>query len=124
VIYRELPTVLVDPVQLSQVFQNLISNAIKYRKDDQPPVICVSAERHDGQWLFIVRDNGIGINTEYHEKVFMPFKRLHADRGKYPGSGIGLAIVKRIVERHHGRVCLDSEPGNGSTFYFTLPIPN
>ena len=117
----ELPTVQGDATQLGQVFQNLIENALRYRKDNEPPKIHVTAEKKDGKWLFKVRDNGIGIDPRFHDQVFAVFKRLHADRGKYPGTGIGLAIVKRIIERHHGSVCVESKPGEGSTFCFTLP---
>ncbi len=117
-----LPTILADETQLTQVFQNLIGNAVKFRKDTEPPRIHISAQRTDGQWLFSVRDNGIGIEPEYYEQIFHPFKRLHANRSRYPGSGVGLAIVKRIVERHHGQVSVDSKFRVGTTFYFTLPI--
>ncbi len=116
-----LPTVLADEIQLIQAFQNLLSNAIKFRKDTEPPKIHVSAEQRDKEWLFSVRDNGIGIEPEYYEKIFVPFQRLHADRSKYPGSGIGLSIVKRIIERQHGRVWVESKYGEGTAFYFTLP---
>lgn len=121
VTHDELPTVAADAGQISQVFQNLVANAIKYRKDTEPPRIHIAAEPRNGQWLIKVRDNGIGIEEQYYDRIFIPFQRLHADRKRYPGSGIGLAIVKRIVERHHGRVCVDSTLGEGTTFYFTLP---
>ncbi len=117
-----MPTVLADADQLMLVFQNLIGNALKFRKDNEPPQLHIIAEQCDGRWLFSVRDNGIGIESQYFERIFMPFQRLHARRDKYPGTGIGLAIVKRIVERHHGQVCLDSKLGEGTTFYFTLPV--
>jgi signal transduction histidine kinase len=122
VTHDELPTVEADVTQLEQVFQNLIENAIKYRRNDEPPKIHVTAEKKDDQWLFKICDNGMGIDPGFHDQVFVAFKRLHADRGKYPGTGIGLAIVKRIVERHQGRVWVESKPGEGSTFYFTIPI--
>jgi len=116
-----LPTILADETQLSQVFQNLIDNAIKFHKKDEPPQIYIKSDRQNGYWLFSVRDNGIGIDKQYQDKIFVLFQRLHADRGKYPGTGIGLAIVKRIIERHGGQVRIDSKPNEGSTFYFTLP---
>jgi PAS domain S-box-containing protein len=116
-----LPVVTADSKQLMQVFRNLLENALKFRKDDEDPVVRVSAQRRGDQWVFSVRDNGIGIDPSYYDKIFQPFKRLHARRDKYPGSGIGLAIVKRIVERHGGEVCTESEPGKGATFYFTIP---
>jgi chemotaxis family two-component system sensor kinase Cph1 len=119
--HDKLPTVMADPTQLMQIFQNLFENAIKYRKENEPPRIHVSAEEKEHHWVFSVKDNGIGIDPQFHEKIFQAFQRLHADRSKYPGSGIGLAIVKRIVERQHGFICVDSKPGEGSTFYFTLP---
>jgi hypothetical protein len=114
-----LPTVLADGPQLVLVFQNLIGNAIKFR-GSEAPIIEVSARRDGEAWLFSVKDNGIGFSPEFHEKVFMIFQRLHT-KDKYPGTGIGLAICKKIVERHHGRIWADSTPGQGSTFFFTLP---
>ncbi len=119
VTHDPLPTVKADDMQLSRLFQNLIGNAIKFRRE-QPPVIHVSAERQDGEWIFAVRDNGLGIESQYFERVFAIFQRLHG-RQHYPGTGIGLAICKRIVERHQGNIWVESEPGKGSTFYFSLP---
>jgi signal transduction histidine kinase len=113
-----LPIVLGDEIQLAQVFQNLISNAIKYRRDE-PPRIHISASEQDCEWLFSVSDNGIGIDAQYHDRVFGIFKRLHGR--ELPGTGMGLAICKRIVERHKGRIWVESEVGKGSTFYFTIP---
>jgi PAS domain S-box-containing protein len=114
-----LPQVSGDQVQLRQVFQNLIGNAVKYCGNERPR-IDISAERSDGTWTFSVRDNGIGIEPQYTEQVFSMFKRLHG-RDRYEGTGIGLAICKKIVERHGGRIWVESQPGDGSTFRFTLP---
>ena len=116
---QPLPVVMGDPVQLTRVFQNLIGNAIKYR-GDKTPLIAVSVEPAGRDWLFWVRDNGIGIAPEYTEKVFGIFKRLHA-RGDHPGNGMGLAICRKIVSRHGGRIWVESQPGAGSSFLFTLP---
>jgi PAS domain S-box-containing protein len=114
-----LPTVSVDPVQLAQLFQNLIGNAIKFRSD-LAPEIHVSAARQDGFWRFAVSDNGIGIDPQYAHRIFLIFQRLHT-RKKYPGTGIGLALCKKIVERHGGKIWVESKAGSGSTFYFTVP---
>jgi len=118
VLYAQLPVVLGDEGQLTQLFQNLISNAIKYRRDESPR-ISITAIRTYEEWEFAVADNGIGIESPYRERVFQMFQRLHA-RHEYDGSGIGLAIVKRIVERHGGQIWVDSTPGEGSVFRFTL----
>lgn len=115
----ELPAVMGDFTQLVQLFQNLIGNAIKFR-GEEPPEIRVGAERRGRDWLLHVQDNGIGIDPQYAERVFVIFQRLHT-REDYPGTGIGLAVSKRIVERHGGRMWIESEPGKGSTFFFTLP---
>jgi light-regulated signal transduction histidine kinase (bacteriophytochrome) len=116
---RELPVVDADPVQLSRLFQNLISNAIKFR-DDGPPHVVVDAERRDGEWIFTVADNGIGLASGDAERVFEMFGRLHT-RDAYEGHGIGLATCRRIVELHGGRIWVESEPGEGARFRFTLP---
>jgi signal transduction histidine kinase len=115
----DLPQVAADQIQLAQVFQNLISNAIKFRGQRQP-LIHVSARQEDAHWLFSVKDNGIGIDPRYKDKVFVIFQRLHT-REEYPGTGIGLALCQRIVQRHGGAIWFDSKPGEGSTFYFTFP---
>jgi PAS domain S-box-containing protein len=116
-----LPSVSVHGMHLQQVFQNLIGNAIKYRSRERLARVHVTAERQGGYWLFAVSDNGIGIDPEYRENVFGLFKRLHTSH-EYSGTGIGLAICQRIVDRYHGRIWVESEPGQGSTFRFTLPV--
>jgi PAS domain S-box-containing protein len=114
-----LPVVMADETQLVQLFQNLIGNAIKFRSA-KPVQVDVGAERRRDDWLFWVRDNGIGIAPQHAERIFLIFQRLHG-RDRYPGTGIGLAIVKKIVERHGGRIWVESKEGEGSAFYFTLP---
>jgi light-regulated signal transduction histidine kinase (bacteriophytochrome) len=121
VTHGPMPRILADEIQLGQVFQNLIENALKFRKTDQPPQIHITAQQKDGQWLFKVKDNGIGVAPENHERIFTIFQRLHA-RSQYPGNGIGLAIVRQIVERHGGQIWVESGLGEGSTFYFMMPM--
>jgi PAS domain S-box-containing protein len=116
-----LPTVLGDPIQLRQLFQNLIANGIKFRRPGQPPLVHVSAIQAGGAWQFSVSDNGIGIEPQYQERIFALFQRLHS-RAEYPGTGIGLAICKKIVERHGGQIRVDSEPGRGATCVVRLPM--
>jgi PAS domain S-box-containing protein len=116
----DLPVVSGDETQLIQLFQNLLGNAVKYRKPDLPPLVHISAEQKNQEWIFRVRDNGIGIEPQYFDRIFLIFQRLHS-RKHYPGTGIGLALCKRIVERHHGRIWLESRPGAGTTFFFALP---
>jgi len=118
--HGELPTVPADPSQLAQVFQNLLANAIKYRTPENAPVIHVGAARLDGEWLFSVADNGIGFDPEYANYIFAPFRRLHSHQ-EYPGTGVGLAICKKIIDAHGGRIWAQSSPGHGATFLFTLP---
>jgi light-regulated signal transduction histidine kinase (bacteriophytochrome) len=114
-----LPAVMADETQLVQLLQNLIENAIKFRSKDQPHIY-IRAESKNSEWVFSVRDNGIGISKEYYEKIFMIFQRLHI-REQYQGTGIGLAVCKKIVERHGGKIWVESELEKGSTFYFTIP---
>lgn len=115
-----LPIVEVDAVQLGQLFQNLIGNAIKFHRPDTPPAVHVSAERMEDEWVFSVADNGIGIAPEYTERIFVLFQRLHS-RTEHPGTGIGLAICKKIVERRGGRIWVEPHPDGGSIFRFTVP---
>jgi len=116
----ELPTLRCDGVQLTQVFQNLIGNALKFRRPDVAPIIRVMARREGHDWVFDIADNGIGIAPKYFERIFQMFQRLHG-RGEYEGTGIGLALCKKIVERHGGRIAVTSTPGEGTTFSFTIP---
>jgi PAS domain S-box-containing protein len=118
----ELPTVVGDRAQLVQVLQNLIGNALTYH-GDRPPSVQVFARHGGDEWVFCVRDNGIGIEPKYHERIFEVFQRLH-DQRRYPGTGIGLAVCRRVVQRHGGKIWVESEPGSGSTFCFSIPQRN
>lgn len=115
-----LPSLLADRSQLIQVFQNLLANAIKYRSD-KPPEIEVGADAQKDCWVFYVKDNGIGIDSRHFDRIFAIFQRLHT-RQEYPGTGIGLAICQKIIDRHGGKIWVESELGRGTTFYFTIPI--
>jgi chemotaxis family two-component system sensor kinase Cph1 len=118
--HEPLPTVMADGTQLMQLFQNLIGNAIKFRSH-QPPQIHIGAERLEEEWLFSVQDNGIGIDPQFSDRIFVIFQRLHT-RDEYPGTGMGLAICKKIIECHRGRIWVESQLGQGATFYFTIPV--
>jgi len=120
VTHDALPDVSADDTQLTQLFQNLIGNAIKFKKPDGPIRVHVGVSDTGAEWRFSVSDNGIGIEPQYYERIFMMFQRLHT-RDEYPGTGIGLAICKKVVDRHRGRIWVESAPGKGSTFHFTLP---
>jgi chemotaxis family two-component system sensor kinase Cph1 len=118
--HDELPTVMADGTQLMQLFQNLIANAIKFRSD-KAPQIHIGASRLEDEWLFSVQDNGIGIDPQFSDRIFVIFQRLHT-RDEYPGTGMGLAICKKIIECHRGRIWVESQLGEGATFYFTIPV--
>jgi light-regulated signal transduction histidine kinase (bacteriophytochrome) len=120
IIADDLPPVRMRASHLQQVFQNIVGNALKYRNKSCPPCISVASRRIGEFWLFTIADNGIGIAPEYREKIFRIFQRLHTN-GQYSGTGMGLAICQRIVERYRGRIWVESEPGQGSTFLFTIP---
>jgi len=115
-----MPTVLSNPTQLNQLFQNLVGNAIKFHSPDKPPEVRVDCNKSQGAWQFAVHDNGIGIAPKDYDRVFQIFQRLHT-REEFPGTGIGLALCKKIVERQGGRIWVESQKGRGSTFYFTIP---
>jgi light-regulated signal transduction histidine kinase (bacteriophytochrome) len=116
----DLPTVHADPIQLSQLFQNLIANAIKFHRPDEKPAVHIAAARQADGWQLSVSDNGIGIEPQYLERIFVLFQRLHT-RDEHPGTGIGLSICKKIIERHGGTIRVESIPGRGTTFVCTLP---
>ncbi|MEM9214462.1 MAG: ATP-binding protein [Cyanobacteria bacterium P01_F01_bin.150] len=116
-----MPTIVADGTQLMQLFQNLVGNAIKFRKPDEQPQIHISVTHQEDEWLFSVRDNGIGIDPQFADRIFVIFQRLHT-RDEYPGSGMGLAICKKIVECHRGKIWVESALGEGATFYFTIPV--
>jgi signal transduction histidine kinase len=118
--YGDLPEVEADEVKLTQVFQNLIGNAMKFHRPEVAPDVTVTAKRSGNSWEFAVRDNGVGFDQKYCDRIFEVFQRLHGV-GRYPGNGIGLAICRRIIEHHGGRLWAESTPGAGSTFFFTLP---
>ena len=120
--HDNLPSVPIKPIHLEQVLQNLLANALKFRRKEAPAQIRISALREERQWRFSVSDNGIGIEPAYHEQVFRMFKRLHPSGGEYPGTGVGLAICQRVVEQYNGRIWVESEFGQGATFHFTLPL--
>lgn len=122
VIDREpLPAVMADRRQLGQLFQNLIANALKFHKKDAAPHVRIGAIRDGACWRVSIADDGIGIASEYREKVFVIFQRLHS-RDEYEGTGLGLAVCRKIVDRHGGKIWVESEPGRGATFHFTLPV--
>jgi light-regulated signal transduction histidine kinase (bacteriophytochrome) len=121
--FEDMPVLDADPAQMLQLFQNLISNAIKFRKEEEPPVIKIYASNNNAHWQFSVEDNGIGIDQQYSEKIFVIFKKLHS-KARFEGTGIGLSIAKKIVERHGGNIWFESAPGKGTTFYFTLQPAN
>src|SRR4030095_1918523 len=115
-----LPTVWGNYIQITQLFQNLISNAIKYQGESKP-LIEISAEKKDGKWQFGVKDNGIGIEQWFSERIFIVFQKLH-DHSRYPGSALGFALCQRVAEKHGGKIWFESQVGKGTTFFFTLPV--
>jgi light-regulated signal transduction histidine kinase (bacteriophytochrome) len=121
IVVEDLPTVHIDESQMIQVMQNLISNAIKFQSKERPQ-IRISATMGMIEWIIAVQDNGIGMDVKHSDKIFQMFRRLHT-KDQYPATGVGLAIVKKIVERHGGRIWVESEGGKGATFFFTNPRP-
>jgi signal transduction histidine kinase len=120
VVIEPLPALAVEPVRFQQIFQNLMGNALKYRQPGRRPEVRVSAHRSDSEWIFSVSDNGMGIEPQYHTTVFEMFKRLQGR--EQSGTGLGLTICQKIVERHGGRIWVESEAGAGATFRFSLPL--
>lgn len=118
--YDSLPTIKANEGEFIQLLQNLISNAIKFHKEEEPPVVHISAKLKKNQWTFTIRDNGIGIDFQFFDRIFIIFQRLHK-KDEFGGTGIGLAICKKIIERHRGKIWVESELGKGSTFYFSIP---
>jgi len=121
--YNHLPEIYADSRQIARLFQNIITNSIKFKKPDEPPKIHISVEKNEKtkEYVFSISDNGIGIDPKYQDRIFTIFQRLHTME-EYQGTGIGLAVARKIVERHGGHIWVESELGKGSTFYFTLPI--
>jgi light-regulated signal transduction histidine kinase (bacteriophytochrome) len=117
--FKDLPVIQTFQSPFRQVIQNLISNALKYQKPDEKAVVNISAKKVECQWQFAISDNGIGIEPEYYDRIFAIFQRLH-NKDEYSGTGIGLAIVKKIIEVMGGQIWIESKPGEGSTFFFTL----
>ena len=120
IVVKKLPVVRGNYTELKSLFQNLLSNAIKFKKQDVDPIIQISATGEKKEWIFAVADNGIGIEERFYDRIFSIFQKLHS-RKQYQGTGIGLAHCKKVVEHHHGNIWLKSEPGKGTTFYFTIP---
>jgi PAS domain S-box-containing protein len=118
--YDALPTIMADPSLITQLFQNLVGNAIKFRAEDEAPEIHVKAEDNGDEWIFQVIDNGIGIDSQHKDLIFEVFQRLH-EKNEYPGTGIGLSMCQKIIERHNGDIWVESELGEGSKFCFTIP---
>ncbi|GAB2781224.1 hypothetical protein GCM10027275_26040 [Rhabdobacter roseus] len=118
--YEKLPSLRVSRSDMKRLFQNLISNGIKYHREGTPPKLTITAQEENAEWIFCVNDNGIGIDPQYFDKIFQVFQRLHS-RAQYPGTGVGLATCKKIVLSHNGAIWLTSEPGKGSAFYFSIP---
>ncbi len=115
-----LPVLFVNPVRFQRVLQNLVGNALKYNKKNVRPKVHIGVVKEENTWLFNVKDNGIGMKQEYCEQIFVPFKRLHSKQ-EYSGTGIGLAICRKIIDNLGGRIWAESEPGTGTVFYFTVP---
>jgi light-regulated signal transduction histidine kinase (bacteriophytochrome) len=121
VTHDPMPTLQVDRGQMVRLFQNLVGNAVKYRKSNEPPKVHISAEQKGEEWVISIRDNGIGFDPKHASIIFAPFKRLHTAE-EYPGTGVGLAICRRIVQAQGGRIWAESQSGEGTTFRFTLPV--